>query len=340
MEGPVDPVEAWIGGQDAIPVVDDASVSLVRERVRELGAQVRLPEVTTASLVSVASELAHNQVRHAHGGAVAIRTFVRGQEVGLEVIAADAGPGIVDVARALEGRRSGPGSLGSGLAAVMELADEVDFDVRLGEGTCIWARKLSSLQVRRRRVGIYGQAYEGEVLSGDDAAFVRTPDALLVGVIDGLGHGPEARDPAARSRCVLVEHPELDLEGILAQVDAELHGTRGAVMTVARFQEAEGRLTLAAVGNVGAQYYGVHASRRFGGSSFVLGSPGGARHIRPEAHDLGRMDALVLFSDGVSSRMSLEEERGLLREHPIVIAQRVVERFGRSNDDVLVLVVA
>jgi hypothetical protein len=47
----------------------------------------------------------------------------------------------------------------------------------------------------------------------------------------------------------------------------------------------------------------------------------------------------VLFSDGVRSRVDLAGELDLLREHPVVVAQRVVERFGRPDDDVLVLVV-
>ena len=37
--------------------------------------------------------------------------------------------------------------------------------------------------------------------------------------------------------------------------------------------------------------------------------------------------------------MDLTGEHDLLREHPVVIAQRVVERFARDNDDVLVMVV-
>ena len=35
---------------------------------------------------------------------------------------------------------------------------------------------------------------------------------------------------------------------------------------------------------------------------------------------------------------ALEDEPALLREHPIVIAQYLVETFGRETDDALVLV--
>jgi hypothetical protein len=72
----------------------------------------------------------------------------------------------------------------------------------------------------------------------------------------------------------------------------------------------------------------------------VLGT-NGARppRIAREAHRLDERDVLVLFTDGIRSRFVLEDDLDLVREHPIVIAQRVVERFSREDDDVLVMVV-
>jgi N-acetylglucosamine kinase-like BadF-type ATPase len=103
--------------------------------------------------------------------------------------------------------------------------------------------------------------------------------------------------------------------------------------------EASGDMTVAGVGNVGAHVYGPEASWRFGGSSYVLGSPGGARRIAVEHRHVDVRDVLVLFSDGIRSKLDLTGELDLLREHPAVIAQRVVERFARDDDDVLVMVV-
>jgi anti-sigma regulatory factor (Ser/Thr protein kinase)/serine/threonine protein phosphatase PrpC len=332
-------------------VRDGASVALLRDRVREHAARIELPMVLAAALVNVASELAHNQLSHAVRGFVEVREARRGVDRGIEVIAADAGRGIADPARALEGRGWGSsatslqadapvGSLGVGLAAVLELADEVDIDVRLGEGTCVWARKFARTDTRRRRVGVYGRPCEGERESGDDATFVRTAAGLVAGVVDGLGHGEAARKAAERARDVVLAEPELDPATLLRRCDAALAHTRGAVMTVVRIDEAREEIALACVGNVAAQLVGPAGSRRFGGSSFVLGSPGGARRVTTEVRPIEMRDALVLFSDGVSSRMDLTGEHDLLREHPVVVAQRVVERFAREHDDVTVLVVA
>jgi hypothetical protein len=255
-------------------------------------------------------------------------------------VAADAGPGIVDVARALEGRPSGGRSLGVGLAAALELADEVDFDVRVGEGMCVRARKFGRYEERGRRVGVYGRACPGETTSGDDAGFVRDEGGLLVGLADGLGHGPPAREASERAREVLVGSSSLSNEEILARCDAALVRTRGAVMAVARVGEAGGgELVVTSVGNVIAHVVGPGGGKRFGGSSFVLGAPGGVRRMVTERATIDPRGMLILASDGVSSRADLGADATLLREHPIVVAQRVVERHARDYDDATVLVV-
>ncbi|CAN5855427.1 hypothetical protein BH11MYX2_BH11MYX2_26670 [soil metagenome] len=49
-------------------------------------------------------------------------------------------------------------------------------------------------------------------------------------------------------------------------------------------------------------------------------------------------ETLLVYTDGIASRASIAEDFALLREHPIVIAHQLVERFARDDDDVLVLV--
>ena len=339
-------IDAWLDGAQATPMLDAASVSLVRREVRERSAALELPEVVTGRLVNIASELGHNQLAHARGGVIALRALERDGVAGLEVIAADRGPGIRAPSTALRGiprvpESSDPAlrtSLGVGLAALLEHADESDFDVRLGEGTCVWARKFARPVARRREIGMYGVPYPDELASGDDAVFVRDRDQLLIGLADGLGHGPHARVAARGAVEALREQRAAPLQEILARAHDALQTTRGAVMACVRVDEAAGELESANVGNVSVRLCGPQLHKHFSGRSFVLGSPGNLRSPLMERAALGPRDALILFSDGVTSRMNLENELDLLREHPLVIAHQFVERFGRGNDDMLVLV--
>ena len=320
-----------------VAVVNPASVSEVCDRVRYECARIRMSDAQTAALVRVASELAVNQIAHAGGGRVTVNVSHAHGPGTLELVAIDRGPGIPDVMSALRPPDGRPRKCGSGLAAVAELADEIDIDVRVGEGTCIRARKGPST-VRRRQVGVFGRPVRGERTSGDDAAFARRADTLLVGLADGLGHGPPAREASSLTAGVLASHPSLSPTALLGLCNTAVEGTRGAVMTAVRVQDGTDA-TLAAVGNVTAYAFGGGRSERLASGTRVLGSPDGLSGMATQEFSLRPRDALVLYSDGLPWCVDLSREVALLREHPAVVAQVLLERLGRGIDDELVLVV-
>jgi anti-sigma regulatory factor (Ser/Thr protein kinase) len=332
-------IEQWLRGEDAEAILDEASVAVVRERVRARGAALGLPDAVTARLVTVASELGHNQLAHARGGQIAVATVQRAGVPGIEVIAADRGDGIEDPTQALRGepRTRTSSSLGVGLASTLQLADEVDFDVRRGEGTCVWARKFAAEVPARKQIGIYGRPFPEEPASGDDAAFVRDDDGLLLALADGLGHGRQAREASSRAVETAVARRNLSFRGMLESGHEALAGTRGSVIALARVLEEGSALETACVGNVTVHLYGFDRNRRFTGSPFVLGLRGALRWSA-EREALARGDVVVLFTDGLVASTDIEGELDLLREHPIVIAHQLAVRFGRSTDDALVVV--
>jgi len=333
-------IERWLRDLDATPIIDEASVSLVRERVREMGAAAGLPADATASLVTAASELGHNQLAHARGGRIAVRRIHRDGDAGVEVVAADQGDGIADPESALRGGGVSTTGLGIGLSGVLSLADEVDMDARLCEGTCVWARKFKTSARRRRLVGIYGRPIEGERISGDDTGFVRTDGGLVLALSDGLGHGPEARVASALSIDVALEAPAAPLDDVIESVHERIKKTRGSVLGILRM-DCSGAFDMAIVGNVVGQVLGRHgASRRLGGLSRALGMPGPVRRARVDREALGPLEVVALYSDGLSSHGVLGHDDALLRAHPIIVAQQLLTRFASNRDDALVAVVA
>jgi anti-sigma regulatory factor (Ser/Thr protein kinase) len=329
-------VEEWLESVPSTPVLDGASVAIVRDLVRQRAGEIGMPADRAARLVNVASELAQNQLAHARNGEIAVVPIQRGAVRGLEVRAADSGRGLVDPARAFRGGASTAGTLGQGLAAVAELADELDVDTRRGEGSFLCARVFAARVTRGREVGVIGRPIESEDFNGDDALVRRVGDALVAIVIDGLGHGDEAREAALvakrMARSVIEERPE----EILAACHAAAAGTRGVAMTVARV-EPTGVVRLAGVGNVAAYIVGPKTLRRFTGSAAVLGAPGPLRRVATEEIAVTPYDAIILHTDGISSRTIAEDDRDLVAQLPIVIAARLLERYGTDNDDALVL---
>jgi anti-sigma regulatory factor (Ser/Thr protein kinase) len=328
-------------GTPAIVIRDEASVSLLREAVRECGADVALDRARAESLVAAASEIAHNQLAHAGGGEMLVRKVVRRGVPGVEVLAADVGPGIPDPTAALRGEgRAAAGQsagLGIGLSAAHRLADELDFDVRWGHGTRVWARKFAS-PLPRTEVAVLGRVCQGETALGDDALFLRRNGDLLLAVADGLGHGRLAQEPAAQAMAIVRDSLSLSPAELLRSCHAALAGSRGAVMAVVHIPEAGNELVQVGVGNIGCQLYRDRAAVRFPSTPGVVGQPGPLPRLREERAPLGGRHVVILFTDGLSSRIDLSADAALLREPPLLIAHRLITEHGRAHDDALVLV--
>jgi anti-sigma regulatory factor (Ser/Thr protein kinase) len=337
----VDPL--LIGGApaDAIHVVDEASVSVVREAVRACAGAAGLNRERAESLVTAASEIAHNQLAHARAGEIVVRIVSRSGTAGVEVVARDQGEGIADPTAALRGEGHPPGSprrgLGVGLSAAYRLADEIDFDVRRGEGTSIAARKFAA-PIPRREVAIVGRPCAGEAVIGDDALWLRDEHALLCAVVDGLGHGPLAKSAALEAMASIRRAPARTPIDLLEASGVALVGTRGAVMSVVRVDETTRELVHAGVGNVTSHLYKAKAVDRFLASPGVLGAPGPRPRVQERRVPVDTRNVLVMFTDGLSSRLDATGDPELLREPPLVIAHRLLLQQGRDHDDALVLV--
>src|ERR1700758_2355608 len=85
--------------------------------------------------------------------------------------------------------------------------------------------------------------------SGDAHLVLDIPDGLLVSVVDGLGHGPDAAAAAQTALAALRAGPK-DVQLLLRHCHEALRGTRGVVMTLAIFEARRRRLSWVGVGNV------------------------------------------------------------------------------------------
>ena len=189
-------VEEWLEGVPSTPVLDGASVAIVRDLVRQRAGEIGMPGGSRGPPRQRGERARAEPARARPERRDRGRAIQRGAVRGLEVRAVDSGRGLRRSGAAFRGGASTAGTLGHGLAAVAELGDELDVDTRRGEGTCIRVRVFAARITRVREVGVIGRPIEGEDLNGDDALVRRIGDALVAIVIDGLGHGVEAREAA------------------------------------------------------------------------------------------------------------------------------------------------
>lgn len=187
--------------------------------------------------------------------------------------------------------------------------------------------------------GVAGLAHEGEGRSGDVAVFAPSSRGGLVAVIDGLGHGDAAADAAEAAADILCAEVELPPQDLLGRCHAALRRTRGAVMTLAWFDLEQRTMEWTGVGNVEARFVraGDAADARHA-SPVVLGGVVGYNlpQVRLGTIPLEPGDAVVLATDGVAADFSVSLESGVAAQE---LAERVLERHGKGNDDALAAVV-
>jgi phosphoserine phosphatase RsbX len=187
--------------------------------------------------------------------------------------------------------------------------------------------------------GEAGLAHAGEQRSGDLAVFAPSARGGLVAVIDGLGHGDAAADASEAAAEIIRTHADDEPQRLLERCHETLRRTRGAVMTLAWFDLAERQMAWTGVGNVEARYLraGDGADARYD-SPVVLGGVVGYNlpQVRMATIALEPGDAVVIATDGVSADYSVSIEPGVAAQE---LAERVLERHSKGNDDALAAVV-
>jgi serine/threonine-protein kinase RsbT len=127
-----------------IPIASDVDIVEARMAARALAEEAGFHGADLVLIATAVSEVARNIIEYARPGEVAIAVINNGHRRGLEVIARDQGPGIADVARAMEDGYSTGRGLGLGLPGSRRLMDEFHVDSQVGRGTTVTMKKWVS----------------------------------------------------------------------------------------------------------------------------------------------------------------------------------------------------
>lgn len=131
VEDKIRPARLYVGAE---PDVAEAM-----RQTRRLSEAIGFSLVQVSYIATVATELASNLWIHAGGGVFEAQALEEGR--GIEILTSDHGPGIADIALAMQDGYSTAGGLGCGLSGVERLMDELRIESDPGNGTRICARK-------------------------------------------------------------------------------------------------------------------------------------------------------------------------------------------------------
>ena len=151
---------------------------------------------------------------------------------------------------------------------------------------------------------------------------------------DGLGHGPLAATAAAAGVAAFLEDPAGEPAALLERVHRRMSGTRGGAVGIVRI---DGQLArFAGLGNVAASI--VSGGKR----KSMISIPGIAGHqarvIRQFEYEVPPGAAVILHSDGISSRWEAAALPGIEARDPLLIAAVLLAEAGIHRDDAGVLV--
>ena len=126
-----------------------------RTSASRLAGRIGLGEHRAGEVALAMAEVVSNLAKHAVAGAIVLRVVRTAQDVGIELLAVDSGPGIADAAASMRDGRSSSGTLGIGLGMIARLADTFDLHSAPGHGTVLLAR-FWPREVRARPEGCGG----------------------------------------------------------------------------------------------------------------------------------------------------------------------------------------
>lgn len=178
----------------------------------------------------------------------------------------------------------------------------------------------------------------GETESGDLCLVKRVGVGTLVAVVDGLGHGEEAATAAHAAVSAVERYASEPLADIVRRCHEALLGLRGVVLGLAYLDPQAATLTWLGVGNVGGLLLRADSGSRparitlVQSAGFIGGEP---PHPTTRSVPLALGDTLILFSDGIREAFA---DTVVVTNTPREIADSVIGRHSKGNDDALVLV--
>jgi anti-sigma regulatory factor (Ser/Thr protein kinase) len=322
-------------------VEDSSHVGEARRMAASLCRDLGFDEVRTGQAALVVTELATILLKHTAGagGSLILRPIEEADATGIDILSLDKGPGIASIGESLRDGRSTAGSAGTGLGAVRRLSSVFEVWSSPGRGAAVLSRHWKGSPPGippALDVGAVCLPVRGEQACGDAWAMKRGRDATTFLLADGLGHGPDAAAAADRAVFIFEKQAFRGPAELVSLIHAGLRGTRGAAVAVAEVSPGANVVRFAGVGNITGLILSGGTSRSLVSHNGTAGVE--ARKVQQYDYPWPEDGMLVLHSDGLASFPILEDDPGLARKDPALIAGVLYRDHQRPRDDSTVVV--
>lgn len=135
------------GTAKIVPIYNEHDIICARQIAREIAIDLGFSCTNQAKIATAVSELARNIVMYAKKGELTCKVIKDANRTGIEIVARDDGPGIVNLNLALTDGHTTSHGLGIGLPGAKRLMGEMYVETDSGKGTRITARKWLNRQL-------------------------------------------------------------------------------------------------------------------------------------------------------------------------------------------------
>jgi len=124
-----------------IQIEREIDIIAARQAGRQMAGQLGFSATDQTLIATAISEVARNILIYAQRGEIQLEQIADGTRTGIQVVAADEGPGIENTDLALRDGYSTKNSLGLGLPGARRLMDDFTLASELGHGTRVTMKK-------------------------------------------------------------------------------------------------------------------------------------------------------------------------------------------------------
>ena len=321
-----------------IAITEQTQTAVARRAAADLCRRLQLSDAAIARAELIAVELAGNILQHGERGHLFFAPVPESSS-SVQIIAADQGPGLGDLDRAMQDGFSTGTTPGLGLGAIRRQADSLDLYSRPGAGTVIAATVGDAPSPGSPCSAILSTHIDGETVNGDSWSTYRLEGRKVFLMVDGLGHGYYAAQAAATAITVadraFSSDPAMPLAAVIQRMHQPMQATRGAAVMLISIENRQA--ICCGIGNIAAVLCGQDGVCRN-----LISHNGTVGHrmarVQEFAYPWTPGTLLIMHSDGISARWKLPQYPGLLEHAPATIAGILYRDSARGRDDASILV--
>jgi hypothetical protein len=184
------------------------------------------------------------------------------------------------------------------------------------------------------KFGIASRPFLGLDVNGDAYVTKEWDGQTFLAVLDGLGHGEEAWIVSTKAKDYILKNSAKDVEQLILDLHAHLHMTRGIAAGLTKIDRATNQLSFCGIGNIEIRIIGeppMHPASLDGIVGMSL------RKAKKFEYRYNSLKAVILHSDGISSKFDLSDYPTLY-EQPQKVSEQILAEWGKKHDDATIVI--